>query len=142
MRTIRRIISSALSLILLLYVPGVLGGYREGVAEYEIRQLPKFCWAQMEVPGAVGPQYSPQNCGPGTNHYCPGLVSLLRAKSPLIKSTSDRAKLLRAVEKDIIYTEGWIKSYPNCSIKPHVLATKAEVGRLLAAHGGSLPSTK
>ena len=122
----------------LLCLPEAHGGYREQqkVTDAEIVRLPKFCWAQMEVPGAVGAEFTPQNCGPGTNHYCPGLVDLLRAKSPLTKSKSDRIRFLRSVENSIAYTEKWTKDQPYCSITPHVQATKAEVARLLVIYGG------
>ena len=95
----------------------------------EISQLPKFCWGQMAVPNAVGDQYKPTNCGPGTNHYCPGLVKLLRAKREV--DGRKKRSMVESAASDVRYTEGYIASFPACSIRPHVEATKVEVGLLL-----------
>jgi hypothetical protein len=113
------------------------GGYGERVhlTSVEIAQLPKFCWAQLEVPGAVGPEYQMQNCGVGMNHYCGGLVSLLRAKNPVYRA--QRVTLLDGAYTDILYTEKWMKAEPapNCSIRAHVQSTKAEVETLMKIYG-------
>jgi hypothetical protein len=34
----------------------------------ELAQLPKFCWAQYNVPNAAGDQFKIQGCGPAMNH--------------------------------------------------------------------------
>ncbi len=100
----------------------------------EIVRLPQFCWSQMGVPNATGPEFSfPFNCGSGLNHYCPGLVQLIRAKGPASKGKP--IPFLRRAAGDIIYTENAIKDFPNCSIRDHVAASKAEVDRLLMMYG-------
>lgn len=110
-------------------------GYGDGVSATEKSQLPMFCYRQMGVADATGPQYGiPEGCGPGMNHYCPGLVKLIRAKKEL-----DRKKalpLLGSVETDVRYTLEWMKPYPKCAIRGHVEATKTEVERLKALWGG------
>ena len=122
--------------LLLCLTFGARAGYGDGVSALEKSQLPLFCYGQMGVPGATGPQYNiPSGCGSGMNHYCPGLVALIRAKKEL-----DRRKaltLLSSVEVDVRYTLDWMKGFPNCAIRGHVEATKAEVERLKLLWGGS-----
>jgi hypothetical protein len=129
----------ALFVPLALDAPAVLGGYRDnlGVTEVEVAQLPKFCWAQMEVPGATGPGYTidRNECGYLTNHYCEGLVRLMRFKSAGNKQK--QLTLLRQASEAVAYTEGGIKNYPRCSIRPHVAATRAEVNTLLNTYDRS-----
>jgi hypothetical protein len=100
---------------------------------FEISQLPKFCWEQMGVAKAKGDQYRPLNCGPGTNHYCPGLVWLLRAK--VERDKVKRSIMIDTAANDVQYTEQWISSHPSCSIHKHVKATKAEVEMLVRVYG-------
>lgn len=97
----------------------------------ELAQLPKFCWEQLGMPNAVGADYRPLMCGPGTNHYCPGLVWLIRAKAT--RDIQRKKSLLSTAANDVKYTEEWIAKYPNCSIRRHVQATKAEIEALQRA---------
>jgi len=99
----------------------------------EIAQLPQFCWAQFKVPNAIGPQYKPNQCGPGTNHYCPGLLVLNRFKRQTDKSK--KINLLKKAEEDVRYTENGTQSYPRCSIRKHIHATKWEVQQLMQIYG-------
>jgi len=100
----------------------------------EIAQLPKFCWAQMGVPNAKGPEYGiPPGCGPGMNHYCPGLVHLMRAKSAGSKKKA--VPFLRSAEGEARYSEGALKDFPSCPILGHVEATRAEIQNLLTIYG-------
>ena len=100
----------------------------------ELTKLPKFCYGQARVPNATGEEFNlPPSCGPGTNHYCSGLIHLNRAKA-----TGNRNKAvseLGQAEGDIRYTENWIKPYPNCPLRDHVAASRAEVNALLTANG-------
>lgn len=113
-----------------------LSGYKEqmGLTAVESAQLPQFCWAQMGVPNATGPGYEPANCGPGANHYCPGLVYLIRSRKATNKS--QRLQLLQHADIDIRYTENWTKDYPQCSIREHVMKSRIEVNNLLQLYGG------
>ena len=114
-----------------------LGGPREtsAVTSLELAQLPKFCLAEMEVPGAVGPGYSipKSECGYWANHYCPGLVKLMRFKKAANKS--QQLSLLLGADGDVGYTEKGIKDFPQCSIRGHVAATRTEVNTLLGIYG-------
>jgi hypothetical protein len=104
----------------------------------EVAQLPRFCWGQMNVPNAAGPQYNLGGCGWGMNHYCPGLIKLIRAKTSVGKERS--LPLLRAAAGDIRYTEQAIKGFPDCPIRSHVAASRAEVTKLMAAYGEKPPA--
>jgi len=100
----------------------------------EIVQLPKFCWKQMGAPNVSGPEFTIQNdCGPGMNHYCAGLVALMRAKTATSKG--QRLSMLGLADTNVRYTENWMKDYPNCSIRDHVAASRAEVNHLMAIFG-------
>jgi hypothetical protein len=133
----RRLLAVALLVPTVLNVPVVLAGYRDDqhVTSVELAQLPKFCWAQMEMPGAIGPGYSinRSECGYMDNHYCPGLVQLIRFKNSA--KTSQYLPLLIGADNDVGYTEKGIKDFPQCSIRGHVAATRIEVNTLLSVYG-------
>ena len=97
----------------------------------ELAQLPKFCWEQLGMPNSVGANYRPLMCGPGTNHYCPGLVWLIRAKAT--RDIQRKRSLLGTAASDVQYTEEWIAKFPNCSIRRHVQSTKSEIEALQRA---------
>jgi hypothetical protein len=101
----------------------------------ELVQLPKFCYAQFQVPNATGPEFTmPPGCGPGMNHYCSGLVHLVRAKGAGNKNKA--LQELGAAETDMRYTEGWMKDFPSCPLRSHLAASMAEVSGMQAAYGG------
>ncbi len=107
----------------------------------EIAQLPKFCWAQLKVPNTDGDEFHVHNCGASWNHYCGGLLNIMRAKS----STADnKARMinLSAAANVIRYTENGIKDYPRCSIREHIEASKAEVLILQKVYGGKPSDAK
>lgn len=107
---------------------------KQKVTEFEILQLPKFCWEQMGSAVAKGPEFRiPKGCGPGMNHYCPGLVQLVRAKQEL--DSRKRLSRLGSAERAVKYTLGWLKDYPKCPIRGHVDATLAEIKRLKLGAG-------
>ena len=133
---VRRILAAVALVAIAGNAAAQLGGQ---ITAIEKSQLPKFCWKQMEVPNAVGPAYSfPADCGPGMNHYCGGLVRLMRAKHA---SGKERMSLLGSAAGDIGYTQQWMKGYPNCSIRGHVDASRTEVDSLLRIYGGTPPKT-
>jgi hypothetical protein len=124
-------------------VPSALAGYREdlGVTSIEVAMLPQFCWPQMDVPNLSGPQFFISDCGPAANHYCPGLIYLMRAKGRAAKGKP--LGLLQHADVDIRYTEKAIKDYPSCSIRDHVSKSRIEVNSLLRMYGGKpLPPAK
>ncbi len=70
----------------------------------EMSQLPKYCYAQyLDDKLASNPTYSIQGCGPFMNHFCPGLLGLIRAQQPSHKPFQRRADLSRAMD-NIEYT--------------------------------------
>jgi hypothetical protein len=99
----------------------------------EIALLPTFCWEQYRVPGIQGDEFKMRNCGPGINHYCPGLVGYNRGRSAPSKPRA--LYFLKGADGAIAYTERAIADYPNCSIREHVAATRAELNRLLRMYG-------
>ena len=116
-----------------------MGGPKDPVTAVEKARLPAFCWKGMNVPNAEGPEFRmPPDCGPGTNHYCTGLVRLMRAKNA---SGNNRLALLRMAADDVNYTRGGIAAYPKCGLRDHVEASKAEVDVLLRIYGGAQSRT-
>jgi hypothetical protein len=125
-----------------LLIPSVLvpslaeAGYREdmGVTSVEIAQLPTFCWAQFDVPDAQGDEFKIRDCGYAWNHYCTGLIYLIRGKRSGVKWKA--LPLIQHADIDVAYTERAIADAPKCSIREHVNATRAEVNHLLRIYGG------
>jgi hypothetical protein len=113
------------------------------VTPIEIAQLPRFCWGRYKVPNAVGPEFnmpSARECGVATNHYCDGLILLIRAQHATNKS--GRLSLLGQADQNIRYTEGGIKDYPQCPIREHVDQSRARVEELFRIYGGRPPKKK
>lgn len=107
----------------------------------EIAQLPMFCYGQMKVPNANGPAYNfPHDCGPGMNHYCPGLIHLIRGKFAL-KAGDRRSELLEA-DAYVRYTQSALLQFPECSIRGHVDATRVEIDRLMGMYRISRPKSQ
>jgi len=104
----------------------------------ELAQLPKFCYAQFKVPKATGPEYTIHDCGPGMNHYCYGLLDLVRARGYQPNKVS-RLQWLGHAEQSIGYTEGWMKDYPKCPLREHVAASRAELQHLKSMYGYQAP---
>lgn len=138
----RNAVVPAVYLISILFAAGAhAGGLRHAPPTAgEIAMLPKFCWAHMKVPGATEPEYRMLNCGVGTNHYCGGLIKLIRAKSPAVKE--DRVSMLRGALTNVRYTWDHIKDDPKCSIRNHVAETQAEIEGLLKAYGRTTAKAK
>ena len=107
----------------------------------EIAQLPKFCWAGLQVPNATGDEFRIRDCGPFVNHYCFGLLRLIRAKAG-VGNKRARMDHLSQAANDIGYTQNGIQNYPRCSISEHVAAAKAEVLNLQKIYGGQPSGAK
>ncbi len=109
----------------------------------EIARLPTFCWGQFKVPDAKGPEFnmpSAYECSWGMNHYCTGLINLLRAKSAPNKN--QRLFWLGRADGNVRYTENAIKDFPKCSLREHIAASRAEVNNLMAISGGKRPKAQ
>lgn len=92
----------------------------------DVMLLPQYCWGQYDK-SFQGPQYSISRplCGPGMNHYCPGLLEYQKAQNAL--SRGERIRRLNVVLTDIHYTLQWMKDYPNCNIRGDVLQLQNRV---------------
>lgn len=70
----------------------------------ESAQLPKYCYAQyVDTRLAADPKYSIQGCGVWMNHFCPGLLQLMRAEK-VSSPRSTRADNLHGATENFEYT--------------------------------------
>ena len=95
----------------------------------EVINLPRFCWAQY-LDDVHGPEFSmpPRNiCGPGMNHYCPGLLDLMDAKRSVGSKSKERKGHLYRAKKRTLYTLRAMEKYPQCPIRSHAESTLAEI---------------
>jgi len=140
--SVRRVLAGAVLGTLMLLPAVALGGYREEThaTSIEIARLPTFCWIQFEVPGAQGDDFRIRDCGPSANHYCPGLIYLIRGKNTPPKKRP--LGLIQHADIDVAYTESGIANYPSCSIREHVEATRSEINHLLRIHGAKPVGSK
>jgi len=131
-----RLLAAVLPIALALVPSAALAGYRDDmhVTSVEIALLPQFCWAQFEVPNTEGDDFRIRDCGYAANHYCPGLIYLIRGKRPPAKQRP--LPFIQHADVDVAYTERAIAGYPKCSIHEHVDATRAEINHLLRMYGG------
>jgi hypothetical protein len=109
----------------------------------EVARLPTFCWGQLGVPDAKGPQFNMPpagTCGWGMNHYCLGLVDLMRVKTA--KDKRGRQNWLWRADANVRYTEGSMKDYPQCPLREHVAGSRAEVDKLMLINGMKPPKTQ
>jgi len=121
-------------------VPVASGQTSLHVTPVEIAQLPRFCWGQLDVPGAKGGEFAIIDCGPAANHYCSALIYMIRAKGHVTKQ--ERLGLLGHADVDVKYTEKAIADYPKCTIREHVAGTRVELDHLLTMFGFSRPRAK
>src|SRR6266550_7116366 len=130
-----RLLAMVLVIAFAVFPPAALGGYRDDmhVTSIEMAMLPQFCWRQFEVPDAQGDEFRIRDCGVAANHYCPGLLYLVRAKRAAAKVRP--LPLLQHADIDVNYTERAIADSPKCSIREHVDATRAEINHLLRMYG-------
>jgi hypothetical protein len=134
---IRRILVLAALFLFFPIAPDASAQSSMHVTPVETALLPHFCWAQLAVPGADGDEFHIIDCGPAANHYCSGLINMIRARSAVNKQT--RLGLLESADVDVRYTEKSIADYPKCSIREHVAATRAELNHLLTIYGSKRP---
>jgi hypothetical protein len=133
MSTIIRLILAVAALIAL--VPFARG--QQNVTPVEIAQLPRFCWAQLQVPDAAGDDFRIRDCGPAANHFCSALIYMIRAKANPKKQF--KLDLLGRADTDVRYTEKAIADYPNCSIRDDVAGTRIQLNSLLNMYGVRRP---
>lgn len=104
--------------------------YRGNTSAAEIAQLPKYCYSQyLSDKLSKDPNYSIQGCGAFTNHFCPGLVDMMRAQKASLQRW-ERNERVESARKNFAYTLEHMP--PNCWLKPD--AEKAmEAANALAA---------
>jgi hypothetical protein len=136
MSTIIQLILAVVALIAL--APDARG--QQNVTTVEIAQLPRLCWAQLQVPGATGDDFRIRDCGPAANHFCSGLIYLIRARGNVNKST--RLIFLGHADADIRYTERAIADQPKCSIRDDVANARAQVNSLMTMYGYNRPKAR
>ena len=136
MSTIIQLILAVAALIAL--APDARG--QQNVNSVEIARLPRFCWAQLNVPDAVGDDFRIRDCGPAANHFCSALIYMIRARGNVKKQA--RLDLLGHAHVDIRYTEKAIADYPKCSIREDVAGTRAQLNSLLTMYGFKRPRAK
>jgi hypothetical protein len=61
-------------------------------------------------------------CGVGSNHFCPGLMNLMRAEYTINPKKFDRRYEVRAAKENVIYTLVRISS--SCPYRQDILAAK------------------
>lgn len=137
-----RLLALVLAIAFAVFPPAALGGYREDmhVTSIEMALLPQFCWRQFEVPDTPGEEFRIRDCGVAANHYCPGLIHLIRGKRQTKKNNA--LPLIQHADLDVRYTEGAIAGSPNCSIREHVDKTREEINHLLRMYGSKPVSAK
>jgi hypothetical protein len=138
MSTIIQLILAVAALIAL--APDACGQGSEHVTPIEIAQLPRFCWAQLQVPDVQGDEFGIKDCGPAANHYCSGLIYKLRARGNVNKSA--RLSFLGIADANIRYTERAIADHPKCSIREDVANARADLNNLMTLYGYNRPRAR
>ena len=100
----------------------------------EILLLPRWCWGQYN---AAIKDTGVGDCGPGMNHYCPALLEFNRSYSS--REQFRRVHHLKVALSGVEYTLGWMKDYPNCSIRGDVLKTYTRVRSAFVGVGMPIP---
>lgn len=104
------------------------GKYAGKTSPVEIAQLPKYCYAQYVDENLSGnPAYSIQGCGGSMNHFCPGLVKLIRARTHQLPMNERRGNANMAVD-DFKYTLR--EMTPTCVIRADVLSALEQAKHL------------
>jgi len=102
----------------------------------EVLLLPGFCWEEYN-PAIKNPGKEINNCGPGMNHYCSSVLEFNRSYSS--RERFRRVQHLEVALRGVEYTLGWMKNYPNCSIRQDVLQTYTRVRSAFSGVGRPVP---
>lgn len=100
----------------------------------EIALLPRYCWGtfneKFRGPGMA--EFNlPGGCGERFNHFCPGMLSIARARAS--SSNAQRRRYWVQVANDHMnYTVDGIKGYPACPMRGAVDAAVQEIRMLQA----------
>lgn len=121
--------------MLFLYGPSLLLASDKPSAS-EVLLLPGFCWGEYN-PAIKNTGKGINNCGPGMNHYCPAVLEFNRSYST--RERFRRVQHLEVALRGVEYTLGWMKNYPDCSIRQDVLQTYIRVRSAFAGVGRPVP---
>ena len=106
-------------------------GYAPGTTAAERLQLPKYCWAQYIDKNYSGnPEYSITGCGVGMNHFCPGLIYLIRAQK-VSNPPKVRAENAGGAIAEFNYTKRAMT--PDCRLRADVDAALAKAKAIQAS---------
>lgn len=121
---------SVLAVVLLIGMPLVSSAQVNNVHDrnpsaLELPQLPQYCLWQFNRnrPEYQDPKFRLgevfPNCGDGMNHFCPGLLWVVRANAPGA-SSQHRKYWLQQARQEFEYTARWMQPFPNCGLRPHL----------------------
>lgn len=104
-------------------------GYARGTTAVERAQLPTYCYAQyVDEKLAAQPGYSITGCGGRMNHFCPGLIYLIRARKASDPPATRRTNAKHAID-DINYS---LKDMtPGCPLRADAEAALARAMAIL-----------
>ena len=103
-------VSLRLALLFLIGVVGarpVLADDAWHATKSEAAQLPLFCWGQLMSDEFRGPEYQILDCGPFMNHYCLGLLKIVRANRTIGNIEQKKSLPARRADRHRDYIEGY-----------------------------------
>jgi hypothetical protein len=97
-----------------------------------LARLPQFCYAQyFDTKQWHSPQYSiVAACGVGMNHFCPGLLNIMRAEYTINPKKFNRRAELRSAKENVDYTIARLKDPASCIYTQDIMAAKQRVNVL------------
>ena len=116
----------------LLFWAGQSGAYVEGgmASAMELALMPRYCWSDYKPELKKSPGFF-INCGVGTNHYCGGLLILMRAEK--MAHGSGRLMDLNRSKHEIDYTMRYMDNpdNKNCFIRKEAEKILAKLNTLI-----------
>jgi len=93
-----------------------------------LARLPRYCYAQyFDTKQWNNPQYSiVAACGVGMNHFCPGLLNIMRAEYRVEPNRFNRRQELRGAKENVQYTIQRLKP-SECVYTEDIMAAKQKV---------------
>jgi hypothetical protein len=129
----KRPLVSALVVFFLIGSTALSANLYRGSPDYDLpiflARLPKYCYAQyFDTKQWNNPQYSiVAACGVGMNHFCPGLLNIMRAEYTINPKKFNRREELRWAAENVNYTIAHLKDPASCVYTQDVMAAKQRV---------------
>jgi hypothetical protein len=97
-----------------------------------LARLPQFCYAQyFDTKQGHNPQYSIiAACGVGMNHFCPGLLNIMRAEYSINTKKFNRKEEVRWAKENVDYTIARLQNPASCIYTQDIMAAKQRVNVL------------